>query len=45
MLARLGALEISFIVLVGLMSAAAGLFAVYVVVQQFRNPSRRRIHR
>ncbi len=41
MLARLGALEISYIALVAAMTAAAGIFAVYVLLQQFRNPSRR----
>ena len=35
------ALEMWFIALVGGMSVAAGLFAVYVVFQQFRNPARR----
>lgn len=37
----LGALEISFIVVVGGMTVAAGLFAVYVLLQLFRNPLRR----
>ncbi len=41
MVAALGALEIGFIVVVGGLSAAAGLFGLYVVVQLFRNPSRR----
>jgi hypothetical protein len=41
MLASLGALEISFIAFVSTMTALAGLFAVYVVIQVFRNPSRR----
>ncbi|HZB04662.1 MAG TPA: hypothetical protein VE737_10140 [Actinomycetota bacterium] len=38
----LGALEWTFIGVVGAMSALAGLFAVYVVIQIFRNPTRRR---
>ena len=38
-----GALEITFlVVLVGLVGAA-GLFGVYVLVQLFRNPPRRRL--
>lgn len=37
----LGILEWSFIALVGGMTALAGLFALYVVLQVFRNPSRR----
>ena len=37
----LGALEWGFIALVGGMSALAGAFAVYVLLQIFRNPSRR----
>jgi hypothetical protein len=41
MIAGLSALELWFIALVGGMTAAAGLFAVYVVLQQFRSPSRR----
>ena len=36
----LGLLEWSFIGLVGGLTALAGLFAVYVVIQVFRNPSR-----
>mgnify|MGYP003548672829 CR=1 FL=1 len=32
----------AIVALVGSMSVLAGLFAVYVVVQVFRNPSRRR---
>jgi hypothetical protein len=39
--ASLGALEISFIVVVSALSALAGLFALYVLIQVFRNPSRR----
>ena len=42
MIAELALLEISFIMLVGAMSALAGLFSLYVVVQQFRNNPRRR---
>ena len=37
----LSALEMWFIALVGGMSVLAGLFAVYVLFQQFRNPARR----
>jgi hypothetical protein len=36
----LGLLEWSFIALVGGLSVLAGLFALYVVLQVFRNPSR-----
>ena len=38
---HLGALEYWFITLVTTMSVLAGLFAVYVLAQVFRNPSRR----
>ena len=38
----LGALEYGFIALVSVMSVLAGLFALYVFIQIFRNPSRRR---
>jgi hypothetical protein len=41
-IAALGALEISFIVFVGGMTAAAGLFGVYVLLQLFRNSGLRR---
>jgi len=41
MIVGLSALEAWFIVLVGGMSVLAGLFALYVLAQQFRNPSRR----
>jgi hypothetical protein len=41
MVASLGALEISFIAFVATMTALAGVFGVYVVIQIFRNPSRR----
>ncbi len=41
MVGALGALEIGFIVVVGGLSAAAGVFALYVLIQLFRNPSRR----
>jgi len=41
MIAELGLLEWGFIALVGTMSALAGAFAIYVLVQVFRNPSRR----
>jgi hypothetical protein len=37
----LSALQIAFIALVGTMTALAGLFALYVLIQQFRNPFRR----
>jgi hypothetical protein len=37
----LGLLEWSFIALVGGLTALAGLFALYVVIQVFRNPARR----
>lgn len=37
----LGLLEWSFIALVGGLTVLAGLFALYVVLQVFRNPSRR----
>jgi hypothetical protein len=35
-------LEWSFIVVVGSMTALAALFGLYVLIQVFRNPSRRR---
>jgi ABC-type phosphate transport system permease subunit len=35
------ALEITFMLLVGGVTVLAGLFGVYVLVQLFRNPSRR----
>lgn len=38
----LSALQWAFIGVVTFMSALAGLFAVYVLIQVFRNPSRRR---
>ena len=41
MVAALGGLELGFIALVGGMSALAGLFALYALIQIFRNPSRR----
>lgn len=37
----LGLLEWSFIALVGGLTILAGLFALYVVLQVFRNPARR----
>jgi hypothetical protein len=40
-LAALDILEWGFIAFVGGMMALAGLFALYVVLQVFRNPSRR----
>ncbi len=39
--AAFGLLEWSFTVFVGAMTALAGLFGLYVLVQVFRNPSRR----
>lgn len=39
--AAFGVLEWSFIALVGGMTLLAGIFAVYVVIQTFRNPRRR----
>jgi hypothetical protein len=39
--ATFGWLEWSFVAFVGTMTALAGLFSVYVLVQVFRNPSRR----
>ena len=42
MIVALGALEISFIVFVGGMTAAAGLFGLYVLLQLFRNSGLRR---
>ena len=41
MVGSLGALEISFIAFISTMTALAGLFAVYVLIQAFRNPFRR----
>jgi hypothetical protein len=41
MTAALSGLEYGFIALVGTMSLLAGVFAVYVFIQIFRNPSRR----
>ena len=41
MLVALSGLEWGFIALVGGMSALAGLFALYALIQIFRNPSRR----
>jgi hypothetical protein len=38
----LSTLQWAFIVVVSSMSALAGLFAVFVLIQVFRNPSRRR---
>jgi hypothetical protein len=39
--AALGALEISFLIMVGGMSAVAGLFTLFLLLQSFRNPARR----
>jgi hypothetical protein len=41
MVAALSGLEWSFIALVSTMSLLAGVFAVYALIQIFRNPSRR----
>lgn len=41
MVAALSGLEWSFIALVGTMSLLAGAFAIYALIQIFRNPSRR----
>ncbi len=41
MTAALSGLEYGCIALVGTMSLLAGVFAVYVFIQIFRNPSRR----
>lgn len=41
MVAALDALEISFLVLVGAMTVLAGLFSVYLVINQFRNTGHR----
>ncbi len=39
--AALGTLEIMFLVVVGGMTALAGLFGLYVLIQIFRNPFRK----
>lgn len=39
--AALGKLEIAFLIFVGTMTGLAGLFALYVLIQNFRNPFRR----
>jgi hypothetical protein len=36
-----GGLEIAFIVFVATMTGLAGVFGLYVLIQQFRNPFRR----
>jgi hypothetical protein len=41
MVAAVNALEWAFIAFVGTMTILAGLFALYVFLQMFRNPSRR----
>lgn len=41
MIAALGGLELAFLVFVGTMTGLAGLFALYVLIQQFRNPFRK----
>lgn len=41
MVAAFGWLEWGFIALVGTMTLLAGIFAIYVVIQTFRNPRRR----
>jgi hypothetical protein len=40
-LARFGVLEWTFTILLIVLVAAAGVFGLYVVIQQFRNPGRR----
>jgi hypothetical protein len=40
-LTAIGALEITFLIVVGGVTALAGLFGLYVLIQLFRNPSRR----
>lgn len=37
----IGALEITFVLVVGGVTALAALFGLYVLIQLFRNPSRR----
>ena len=41
MLARFGALEWSFAILLIVLVAGAGVFGLYLVIQQFRNPGHR----
>ncbi|HWC32446.1 MAG TPA: hypothetical protein VG709_04890 [Actinomycetota bacterium] len=41
MIAAFVTLEIGFLIFVGAMTGLAGLFALYVLIQHFRNPSRR----
>ncbi len=41
MIAAFGTLEIGFLIFVGAMTGLAGLFGLYVLIQHFRNPSRR----
>ncbi len=41
MLAAFGTLEWAFTIFVATMTGLAALFALYVLVQQFRNPFRR----
>jgi hypothetical protein len=40
-MAALSGLQLGFIALVGTMSVLAGVFAIYALIQIFRNPSRR----
>lgn len=40
-----GLLPLAFVVTLAVMVAAVGLFALYVVAQQFRNPGRSRRRR
>jgi hypothetical protein len=44
MVGAFGILEWTFIAVVGSLSVLAGLFALYVLIQVFRNPTRRRSH-
>jgi len=41
LVAALDALEISFLVLVGGMTVLAGIFSVYLLINQFRNTGHR----
>jgi hypothetical protein len=45
MIAAFGVLEWTFLAVLVLLTGSAGLFAVYLVAQLFRNPSRRRSRR
>jgi hypothetical protein len=41
LVAAFGTLEWAFVIFVGTMTAAAGVFSLYVLLQNFRNPFRR----